>query len=251
MQLPPCRVILSSSQNKVQLIQLIVSEIVVCKEELQTGQRELFVTGQNGDPFEFTDGLCIQRADMRTTHEEADIIMIQQLLWITNGNEACNIKVIADDTDVFMLLLYYYNKYSLNCCIVMEETSKNRKCVDIKATVQKHKQIIPRLPAAHSLSVCDTVAQCWGIGKAKVVNVLQTGAQMDLLGSYHIPDIIKQATTFTAACYGHPDVDNLASLRFKVWKGKTGRASLVSSLKLMSIPPTFKAFKLNVQSAHF
>ena len=65
MQLPPGKVILSSSHNKVQLSQLIVSGIVVRKEELQTGQQKLFVTGQNGDPLEFTDGLCIQRADMR------------------------------------------------------------------------------------------------------------------------------------------------------------------------------------------
>ena len=189
----------------------------------------------------------------KSRHEEADVITIQQLLSITNGNKACTIKVIADDTDVFVILLYYYNKYSLNCCIVMEETSKDRNCVDIKATVQKHKQIIPRLPAACSLSGCDTVAQCWGIGKAKVVKVLQTGTQMDLLGNVaaNIPDTIKEATTFMAACYGHPDVDNLASLRFKVWKGKTRRASLVSSPKLMSLPPTSEAFELNVQRAHF
>ena len=253
MQLPPRKVVLSSSHNKIQLIQLIVGEIVVRKQDLQTGQQKLFVTGQDGDPLEFTNGLCIQRADMRTTHEEADVIIIQQLLSITNEEETCTIKVIADDTDVFVLLLYYYNKYNLDCCIVMEEASKERKCVDIKATVQKHKQIIPSLPSAHSLSGCDTVAQCWGIGKAKVVKVLQTGVQMFSLGNIaaNLPDVLHEATVFTAACYGHPETDNLGTLHFKVWKGKTGRASLVSSPKLMSLPPTFEAFKLNVERAHF
>ena len=77
------------------------------------------------------------------------MIIIQQLLSITNDGETCTIKVITDDTDVFVLLLYYYNKYNIDCCIVMEETSKDRKCFDIKPTVQKHKQIIPSLTLAH------------------------------------------------------------------------------------------------------
>ena len=251
MQLPPRKVILTSSHNKIQLIQLIVGEIVDRKQLLLTHHQNLFVTGQDGDPLQFTKGLCIQRADMRTTHEEADVIIIQQLLSITNEGETCTIKVIADDTDVFVLLLYYYNKYNLDFCIVMEDTSKDRKCVDIKATVQKHKEIIPKLPSAHSLSGCDTVAQCWGIGKAKVVKVLQTGVQITSVGdtAANLPDILCEATAFTAACYGHPQTDNLGTLSFKVWKGKTGRASLVSSPKLMSLPPTFEAFKL--KRAHF
>jgi len=55
----------------------------------------------------------------------------------------------------------------------MESFSKDRQCIDIKATVTKHKDIIPHILAAHALSGCHAVAQCQGIGKGKVVKVLK------------------------------------------------------------------------------
>ena len=65
----------------------------------------------------------------------------------------------------------------------MEATSKERKSIDIQATVHLHKDIAGQLPAAHALSGCDTVAQLWGIGKTRVVQVLKAGHQLSELGN--------------------------------------------------------------------
>ena len=50
-----------------------------------------------------------KRNDLKTSHEEADIIIIQQVLHAAkNGSKM--IKVICDDTDVFILLLNFVDQ---------------------------------------------------------------------------------------------------------------------------------------------
>ncbi len=53
--------------------------------------------------------------------------------------------------------------------MVMESPIKERTVIDIRATVEKHRAIIPALLAGHAISGCDTVAACFGIGKGKIL----------------------------------------------------------------------------------
>jgi len=79
---------------------------------------------------------------------------------------------VADDTDVFLLLLYYCNKGDITCKVLM--TIEGRSFLDIKAPVETHKQVIPDLLAAHALTGCDTVASSHGIGKMTALKVLRS-----------------------------------------------------------------------------
>ena len=47
--------------------------------------------------------------------------------------------------------------------------------IDINATVDLHRAIIPDLLAAHGLTGCDTVATYFGIGKDATLRVLTSG----------------------------------------------------------------------------
>ena len=47
-----------------------------------------------------------EKYDLETHQEEADIIIVQQVLKCVG--EAQSISVISDDTDVFVLLLHHY-----------------------------------------------------------------------------------------------------------------------------------------------
>ena len=100
--------------------------------------------------------MVIHRADMKTTHEEADNISVQQIVPAAQ-NKVC-IKVICDDIDVFALLLHHYNMNSLKCKVYMEGTSLKRNIFAIGATVAKDKEIVPKLIAVHVLTGCDTVS---------------------------------------------------------------------------------------------
>ena len=107
----------------------------------------------------------------------------------------------------------------------MEPTSKERRHSDIRAAAYKYKDIIPKLLAAHALSGCDTVAQCYGIGKTSVVKVLQAdhhSHNIDCIGnvSASIQDILFSATSFISKCYRISGFTTMADVCCKVWKIK-------------------------------
>ena len=45
--------------------------------------------------------------------------------------------------------------------------------------------------------------------------------------------------------------ESIYFVRFSVWKGKTSRGKLKSSLTLKSLPPSDDALELNIKRAHF
>ena len=78
----------------------------------------LVVTGADPVPIQMVtvngQSVKIRRADLKTTHEEADIIMVQQAINVSQaGGTRVQITVRADDTDIFVLLLHFYDK--LDC----------------------------------------------------------------------------------------------------------------------------------------
>ena len=60
---------------------------------------------------------------MQPRLEEADVIVVQQVWYLTSSGKA-NITVLADGTDIFVLLLHAYNEKRLTCNIVMAGTMK-------------------------------------------------------------------------------------------------------------------------------
>ena len=116
-------------------------------------------------PVQICDGQLADRHDFRTTHEDADVVIIQQAVHLTPTG-INSIRVVADDTDVFVLLLYYYTTQQLTCNLVMTGTSYGRTSDNIKATAEKYSDIIP---VGCTCSLRLTVAYLWGIGKVTVV----------------------------------------------------------------------------------
>ena len=76
-----------------------------------------------------------------------------------------SVKIISDDTDVFVLLLSHTFKEKLKFDIYMESPIKERKIIDMGKTIEKHKTLHPHLLEAHALSGHDTVSCYFGIGK--------------------------------------------------------------------------------------
>ena len=110
--------------------------------------------------------------DRRTTHEEADTILIHQVA-VTNLQKSV---VISDDTDVFVLLLHFSFTGDIKGQVYMQPTSNESSInvIDINATYEKHKTIARNVLAAHALSGCDTVGTTFGIGKVTVVKSLNS-----------------------------------------------------------------------------
>ena len=252
--LPPKKNLLTVTDNKKQLIQLICQDMLNDKtfhESTQT--HKLVITGPDDTPTEINNMVLIARNDIATNHEEADNIIIQQVLACVGVDTSAKITVMCDDTDVFVLLLYYYYKTRMTNVVLMESPIKSRAVTDIAKTVEKHSSIIEELLPAHALSGCDTVAGCYGIGKGTAVKAVRAGLSLSLLGTLTSPfeSVISQATGFMSFCYGQINCSgSMSDIRLHVWASKLERARRhrifaafllrVSHLLKMSREHTFK-----------
>ena len=129
-------------------------------------------------------------------HEEADVIIPHQVVYHLASLGCCSIKVISNDTDVFLLLVHYYAQKKLISTLLMEPTSQGRSSAKIDSTVAKYRSISPQLFSAHALSGCDTIASYFGVGKTKVVKVLEAGNRLNHLGnpSANLEDVLCEST---------------------------------------------------------
>ena len=254
MPIPPQKVILTYIENKRQLIALIVDDLCnnVSFPRGVNINRRLVVTGEDPVPFEITPGTTIRRQDMSTTHEEADNILAQQMV-LNASQPNTGVCVVSDDTDVFVLLLYFYAKCNLTGVVIMESPVKDRATIDIKSTVSANKYIVLDLPAAHALSGSDTTACHYNIGKSTVVNILRTkSVSLSSVGDQtsQFEDVLEEATNFIAACYKMKvDGSDMSSVRQNVWASRVGKAPACAP-KLCALPPTSEAFCENVKRAH-
>ena len=161
--LPPREVTLSVTKNKKQLIQLIVLDLMSNKAMIDG---KVIVTGASPIPVEITSSSITQRVDMRNTHEEADTIIIHQIITA----DVNNALVIADDTDIFVLLCHFVFNKRIRGQVKMVSPKRDRKMIDINHTVLEHSDAMDNLLAAHGLSGCDTVATYFNVGKKTVEN---------------------------------------------------------------------------------
>ena len=171
-------------------------------------KHKLVVTGSDLLPIEITKKKTSKRFDLLMHHEEADVIMVQQMVKLAYS-EAKAISVVSDDTDVFILLLHFYAELGLTCSLTMEATSSDRTLIDIPATVKKHTDIVTNLLAMHCPSGCDTVGQMYGIRKGKTLMSLTAGYSLCKLGCIDasMTDVITEATQFIGQCFGSKKED--------------------------------------------
>ena len=250
--LPPQKIVLTVTENKVQLIDLICQYLKENASKLPQTGKSLTLTGRDPVPIEVKFGNIKPRPDMKVLHEEADVIIVKQVMYLAERNIDC-IRVICDDTDVFVLLLHYYVTQKLSCQLHMVGTSHSRHTVDIKATAEIHGNLAKDLLAAHALTGCDSVSCLYGIGKVTVIKTMQSGLSLSSLGDPNIamPDVVAEATRFIAACYGSKITSDMSAVRLDVWTSKLSKKTISSAPELKILPPTNAAFELHVQRAHF
>ena len=226
---------MTHSCNKIQLTTIIWKQLLQHSEFLP---HKLVITGTETIPTELqTPGVVIPRPDLETHHEEADVIIVQQAICLSRC-ATNNIKILSDDTDVFVMLVHFYRKLNLKCAVWMESVDKI-KLSDIAATVHNLGTQANSLLAVHCLTGCDTTSQFFGIGKSKAVQVLRSGIEVKHLGCVEssMQQCTAECTRFISHCYGYKKaVPNMSDVRYKVWLSKK------IPPKIKNLPPTTEAF---------
>lgn len=244
-KLPQQKVLLTVSSNKKQLITLILDDLVSHKDSFRS---KLIVTGNDPTPVEISQGTVTRRGDMRITHEEADTIIIQQVA----ASGASEVLVVADDTDIFVMLCHFVSQSDITGHVMMVSPVKGRSFIDINASVDRNRSVMSNLLAAHGVTGCDTVATYHGIGKGVALKVLRSNKHtLSSVGDVNssVEEAVEQATKFILSCYGHPECGSMTEARQKIWSTKVSR-SIAGAPKLQSLPPTNEAFRENVARAH-
>lgn len=212
----------------------------------------LVVSGEDEVPTRVFKGRKLPQFELASQHEEADNRLTKQAMFIGQDPHA-RVSVVADDTDVFVLLLHHYAAQNLQCSMIMQSPIHGRSCVDIPATVRKHSDIVPQILAIHALSGCDTVAATFGIGKVTAISVAKKGSKLSNVGKANadMKKVETEATAFMVACYGSKlKCKSMTECRQRMWALKTGK-STSSAPKLCSLPPTTEAFAQNVLRCHY
>ena len=174
------RATLSSSDNKVQIVDLI-STFLIEKFKLTCFSNRFVVTFSEFTPVQVQLGVVIPRSDLYSTHEEADVNIVRQCFSCIDEG-ATRVKVLCDDTDVFILLMVFSYRLKVESDILMESFNSNRSVINIIQSKNKHSSIMPSLIAAHALSGCDSVPRLFGIGKLTVLKHLKQGILLTSLG---------------------------------------------------------------------
>ena len=144
---------------------------------------------------------------------------------------------MADDTDIFALLTFFYKAESLKCSMVMESPIEGRDCYDKKATVIKHPETVSKILSIHALSGCDTAAATYSIGKKTDVMVAQ-GHILTKIGKVEssIDEILTEATLYQCSMYGCQPCQSSTECRQKQWRLKVGKHQLLSFVHYLLQP---------------
>ncbi len=118
----------------------------------------------------------VSRNDSIVQHDEADISLISYMLHAASAG-ARTLRILSDDTDVFVMLVYWCRKAGISSRVQMEKWDGS--VLDINATVAKLGDKCNGILGMHALSGCDTVSYPNGKGKVSALKVL---TQNDLAG---------------------------------------------------------------------
>ena len=248
--LPNQGALLNVTENKVQIIKLVVEAL--CAGPTPLGQR-LVVTASDSHPIEVGVG----PQEIAVTHEEADVVMAYHIVREAQAGLS-PIKVISDDNDVLVILAHHLQVLigfmnSRPILLTMELCSGGCAVIYINSVIINNASIMKNLLAAHAITGCDTVSSFACIGKGTVFNQLRKFSEELSVGDVSIPltDIISSATKFVASLYSRNEENtSLYKLRSGIFSRKlAGKLHIVP--KLCSLPPTSGPFARHVMRAHF
>ncbi len=104
------QVSLTITENKLQIITILCQSLVLHFQD-EHFEHGLVITGSDQNPNEVQNEIHINRHDMTVSHEEGDVIIIDQAIPLSK--QGSSIYVECDGTDVFALLVHFYDTEKL------------------------------------------------------------------------------------------------------------------------------------------
>ena len=180
--------------------------------------------------------------DCTNGHEEADVKIISYLRQLLPTSS--HIQILADDTDIFVLLVFFVWLYKPAANVSMRKY--DGRIIDINATSAKLGDKCLDLLVVHAISGCDTVSYPFGKGKVSAINTM---LKMDIdLKAFANPEAtelewMQAGLNFLSLIYCGKIVESLSDLRFDIFSRKT------ETPKIKTLPPTNEAAMQHIRRA--
>ncbi len=201
--------------------------------------------------FDLGCGVLVEsKDDGGFLHDEADITIISYMLQAADEGRQV-VRVLSDDSDIFVLLVYWTWRYDLQGRITVQMEKWDGVVLDINATCTNlGDAMCSQLLGAHAITGCDTVSYPFGKGNASVLKTLKAGdfpGLFDILGEEAATDadLMAVGQKFFAALYGQPACTSMTNARYNLYTRKQGKP-----LRIMSLPPTDTNLYHHVRRAH-
>ena len=179
-------------------------------------------------------------------HEEADVLMVSYMIDVVRDGRKV-IRILSDDTDVFVILIFWVRKLSIKALVQMEKWDGT--VLHINAIVAALGDSSIQLLGMHAVTVCDTVSYPFNKGKLTALSKLREGNFPELYSvvgeTATLEDLLKTGQTLFAALYGQSKCTSLNVVRYTIYTKKKGKPPLVKSL-----PLTDKNLLLHMLRAH-
>ncbi len=184
--------------------------------------------------------------DEAYAHDEADITIVSHVSQSAELGKK-TIRVLSDDTDVFVLLVYWVWKNQIQSRVHMERW--DHTILDINATCANLGDKCGQLLGAHALSGCDTTSYLFGKGKVLAINTLKKGNFQGLhtiLGEPNMnqANVFDCGKQFITAIYNAPGSISMEEMRYHVFTKQKKKP------KLINLPPTSANLHHHILRSH-
>ena len=146
--------------------------------------QKMFLTNDaNKEQKLLTIYLLLDGHHVEVSTGDVDSLIVAHALTKTESTDS-TIVVVADDTDVFIVLLRFLKKALKPIMMFREPKSKQeeRRLYNIKEVAARLKQeVLSNILAIHAWGGCDTTSASYGIGKTKVVKLVQQSEEAQKL----------------------------------------------------------------------
>ena len=169
--------------------------------------------------------------------------------------EGENVVLLAADTDLLIMLLYFWNDL-MGHVIMKSEGTKRHKTIErnIGEMAQCLEDVRGFLTIAHAFTGCDTTSAVFDQGKASIIKLFEKSPEARKIAGTFLKtdttqDVVGEAgLKLFVLLYGGKSSDTLSSLRFTKYLKMT---SVSSALKPEKLPPSERAAWFHSHRVYF
>ena len=212
------------------------------------------------------DVTCMTVPALQSFHEEADTRMIFHLDFVAHVQEATNITIRSNDTDVLVILLYYMSQADTQIRVWLDAglaSNNTRRFISINDLVDKiGNDVLVALPGLHAFTGCNYTSSFLNKGKVKPMDIMMKSEEfldaLAKLGNGPLSDATFQTCEkFVCHLYGRTKLASVNLARHVIFQQTYAPKNMddplhsIKGVNPSSMPPCAKVLRKKLDRANY